>query len=513
METARATASASITGHSEVLIMKKTIQHILSAAVFLMVLIAMLAGASHILEYKGGRKKIAPFTQRAQQLDVLFFGDSHAYSAIYPMELWENYGIASYNLANYDLTIPVSYWVMRNALLTCNPKVVVLDVNQIWEQAKLCKSSGNVHTGLDGFPLSRVKLEAIFDLMDDPQLTDDNGQLYKDLRLEFIFPFIKYHARWNELTMQDVKPQYNQELGGERNIDVAPPEYYDLTASTADEQGFGFVYLRRFIEHCQSLGIQVLLTNLPYPCPNNNEEQLYTNAVVYTAEEYGIEYLDFVYMDQIVDYSTDCYDPASHLNPSGAWKVTDFIGEHLSQAYNLPNHRSEAAYASWNSDYAAYRELKLQNLCSETDPYNFLMLLFDPSFSSILLLPENSAIYTDDLAMQLVQNAGRRHLMMADTAEAVWSDSLMPLELLLEPENRLYMAVIDKESTSVKECMGGGFVSTAFGSVSLDGSTNTVTVKGTNGDCVLSVQPEADVYAIVLDKTNGEVLYERSLRL
>jgi len=493
--------------------MRKTIKSVFSAVVFLAVLISLLAGISRVVEYKGSREKLTPFFERADQVDVLFFGDSHAYSGIYPMELWENYGIASYNLANYDLTIPVSYWVMRNALLSCQPKVIVLDVNQIWEQEKLCASSGNVHTGLDGFPLSRVKLEAIFDLMDDPLITDEEGHLYKDLRPEFIFPFIKYHARWNALTAQDLKPDYNQELGGERNIYVASPDAYEITASTANEQGYGFAYLRRFIEHCQDMGIRVVLTNLPYPCGNNNEEQLYTNAVWYTAEEYGIEYIDFVYMDQIVDYSTDCYDPASHLNPSGAWKVTDFIGQHLSEAYDLPDHRGEAAYASWDSDYAAYRELKLQSLRNEAEPYSFLMLLADPSFSTILLLPERSTVYTDDLAMQLVQNAGRRHLMMSDTDEAIWSDALMPLELLMQPVNGVYMAVIDRDSASIGERMGSGSVRTSFGSVTLDDSMGTAAVDSACGSVLLSAHPDADVYAVVLDKQSGEVLYERAVKL
>lgn len=493
--------------------MKKTFKRHLAAIVFLIVFLSLLAGLSRLLEYKGSQEKLKPFIERADQIDVLFFGDSHAYSGIYPMELWEDYGITSYNLANYNLPIPVSYWVMRNALLSCQPKVVVLDVNQIWEQAKLCESSSEVHTALDGFPLSRVKLEAIFDLMDDPLFTDEKGNIYKDLRPEFIFPFIKYHTRWSDLTMRDLTPHYNQELGGERNIAVASPDEYALTDSAADEQGFGFAYLRRFIEYCQNLGIRVMLTNLPYPCRNNNEEQLYTNAVYYTAEEYGIDYIDFVYMDQIVDYSTDCYDPASHLNPSGAWKVTDFIGQYLAEAYDLTDHRTEAAYASWDSDYATYRKLKLQSLCEEKDPYNFLMLLSDPSFSSILLVPENSAVYTDDLAMQLMQNAGRRHLMMSDTSDAVWSDSLMPLELLMQPANGIYMTVIDRNSETVAECMNRGVITSSLGEISLDNIAGTFTVNGILGSFTRSAQSDADVYAVVLDKLTGEVLFERPVKL
>ena len=487
------------------------IRHILSSAAFFAVLLLLLAGLSRVFEYKGSREKLNPFFERADQLDVLFFGDSHAYSAIYPMELWADYGIASYNLANYNLTIPMSYWVMRNALRVCQPEVVVLDVNQVWEQMKLSDSSSDLHTALDGFPMSRTKRKAIFDLTDDPQFTDSKGHRYRDLRPEFIFPLMKYHTRWNDLSEQDFKPHYNRELGGERNIAVAVPEAYEITGEVAGEHGFGFIYLRRFIEDCQSRGIRVLLTNLPYPCPNNNEEQLYTNAVVYTAEEYGVEYLDFVYMDQIVDYSTDCYDPASHLNPSGAWKVTDFIGQHLSQTYGLPDHRGEAGYASWDRDYAAYRESKLESICQETDPYAFLMLLSDPSFSTILLLPENSAAYADSLAMQLLQNVGRRHLMYSDTDEAVWSDGLMPLEQITQPVSGCYLAVIDRGGETIGECVGSGTVITSFGSVTLDG--HAATAETSRGSVRLVAQPGVDVYAVVLDRQSGDVLYDRAVRL
>lgn len=486
-------------------------RHILSAAAFLAVLFLLLAGLGRVFEYKGSREKLTPFFERAGQIDVLFFGDSHMYSALYPMELWADYGIASYNLSNYNLTIPISYWVMRNALSVCQPEVVVLDVNQVWEQAKLCASSSEVHTALDAFPMSRTKLEAILDLTDDPLFTDDKGQRYRDLRPEFIFPFIKYHTRWNDLTAQDLKPHHNQELGGERNIAVAVPAVYEITSAAADEQGFGFIYLRRFIEDCQSRGIRVLLTNLPYPCPNNSEEQFYTNAVVYTAEEYGIEYLDFVYMDQIVDYTTDCYDPASHLNPSGAWKVTNFLGQHLQEAYGLPDHRGEAAYASWDSDYAAYRERKLKSLRRETDPYAFLMLLSDPSFSTILLVPKNSAAYTDSLAMQLLQNAGRRHLLYSDTDEAVWSDALMPLEQITQPVGGSYLAVIDRGGGMIGECVESGTVFTAFGSVTLDGCAATAVTP--RGSVQLVAQPGADIFAVVLDRQSGDVLYERAVKL
>ena len=115
--------------------------------------------------------------------------------------------------------------------------------------------------------------------------------------------------------------------------------------------------------------------------------------------------------------------------------------------------------------------------------------------------------------MQLLQNAGRRHLMMSDTDEAVWSDGLMPLELLMQPETGMYLAVIDRKNESIGECMGSGAVSASFGSVTLDGSTETVTLKNSQSSTPLSMQPGTDVHAVVLDKQSGEVLYERAVKL
>ncbi|MBQ9009510.1 MAG: hypothetical protein IJ088_09300 [Clostridia bacterium] len=493
--------------------MMKIFKGILTGTVFFILLLALLIGFNNLLEFKDSRAKIAPMLKRAGQIDVLFLGDSHAYSDIYPFELWDRYGITAYNLGNYNCTIPLSYWVMRNALDKCSPRVVVVDVNLVWEQLKLPGNSSDVHLSLDGFPLSRTKLDTLFDLMDDPAVTDNNGNSYPDLIPEFIFPLIKYHARWIDLVRGKPAPLHNRELGGERNLEVATPSSYEILDDAAPEQGFGFIYLRRLIEYCQGKDIRVLLVNLPYPSRNENDEQLYTNAVQYLADEYSVEYLDFVYMDQIVDYSTDCYDPDSHMNPSGAWKVTGFLGEHLRSQYDVPDHREDAAYTEWHTDYDLYCRDKLQSLREAEEPRIFLMLLSDPSFSTVLILPENSSIRGNAHAMQLLQNAGRRHLKHADMYSAVWSDSLMPLQQVSQTGGGAYMAFIDRSgpNPTVTECVGNGTLSGPFGSLSLDSDAGTVTVQGKHDSQVLSIDRDADLIAAMLDKETGQILYERPL--
>ena len=66
-------------------------------------------------------------SQEKDTLDVIFLGSSHAYLGIQPMQLWEEYGIASYNLCSAEQPFWVSYYTIKEALKTQHPKVILLD--------------------------------------------------------------------------------------------------------------------------------------------------------------------------------------------------------------------------------------------------------------------------------------------------------------------------------------------------------------------------------------------------
>ena len=128
--------------------------------------------------------------------------------------------------------------------------------------------------------------------------------------------------------------------------DVGDYDLIDEDMATEESGQTGFVYLRKIIEDCQARGIDVLLVHLPYPA--NEQQQMDANAVAYIAEDYGLNYIDFVSMDQVADYATDCFDAHEHLNPSGARKVSDYLGRYITEHYAVDDHRGEAAYAAWD---------------------------------------------------------------------------------------------------------------------------------------------------------------------
>ena len=75
--------------------------------------------------------KYRPFLQEDTEYDVLFFGTSHVINGIFPMQLWNDYGITSYNFGGHANSLAMAYWTMVNAVEYHKPKVAVLDLSLI----------------------------------------------------------------------------------------------------------------------------------------------------------------------------------------------------------------------------------------------------------------------------------------------------------------------------------------------------------------------------------------------
>lgn len=372
--------------------MEKGWKWLVRAAICLFVSLAAFRGTAALLERKDSLEKYTPFYKQDADFDVLLIGSSHMINGVFPMELWADYGIVSYNLgghANYPAT---SYWVLRNALQYTDPKMVVLDVFGAAAQLKASEDLSYLHLSTDSMPFSPVKVEMLRDILPEYGNIED-----------FLFDFTLYHNRWNELTVRDVKPQITREKGAESRIHVGTP----IKSGKVDpseqfkEESVGKEYIEKIITCCQERGIGILLVSLPFPA--TEEKQRNANSIYPIAEKYGVTYINYLYQDGIVDYETDVYDSDAHLNPSGARKVTKDLGRILADEYRMPDHRQDAVYADWWTDYNAYVDFKIEKL-KEQDLAEYLMLLSDDDFDSYLYLPEEFSFDEEARYGRLIQN-------------------------------------------------------------------------------------------------------------
>lgn len=485
---------------------------ILQTFTFCMLLLFALSHASNVLERKESRNRFGPFFEQKEDFDVLFLGNSHMVDSVMPLELFENYGIVSYNMGGYGNSIPLSYWVLRNALDYTTPRVVVLEIHNVRKTYRLSGSSGDEHKALDVFPLSMNKARAIEDLMSDPEAFNDDGYAYPDLKWEFYFPIGKYHSRWNALDKEDFTENPNRDKGAGISVGVSIPEdYYIIDENDVmEENGFGFEYLRKIIEECQARNIDVLLTHMPFPA--DEDEQREGNTVWYIADEYGVDFIDFVNMDQVADYHTDLMD-SSHLNISGARKVTDFLGEYLVARYGLEDRRGDSRYADWHEEVSEYRARTISRIRYESSLEKILLLAHDQQLGVCICVPENASLYRSEKLMRLMQNIGREHVFEEDMF-AKWSNALFPLEKLdaAAAAGERYVAVISGDS--VEEWAGDELesrIDTALGCIAVRDDASLLYVDAGETRTPLFGEENAfgmeDVQLVFFDRHTGDIVH------
>ena len=391
-------------------------------AVASMVLFVMLK-MTDLVERKDSIYKYKPFFEHKDEFDVLFMGTSHVINGAYPMELWKDYGITSYNFGGHANEIPTTYWIMENALDYCTPKVMVIDCLNVENNYMTSENMDFVHISFDAFPLSRTKIRAVYDLMDntwfDEQIEDK--QIIKKTKLGLLWNYSIYHNRWDELSEYDFVDDRTAEYGAESVAIIAQPNEKLDIPRPVKFRGYtaGDEYLRRMIEDCQRRGIEVLLTYIPFPASEDREKS--SNKVYDLAEEYGVRYINFLDLD-IVNYDTDVYDSMSHLNVSGARKVTKYLGEYLKENYDLPDHR-ESADSHWIDDYYRYEAAKLGLMDSSKELNNLLLVLADEHIAFTMTI-EDPAILANEETLKLLDNIGiDRDVITSETKLIINADN------------------------------------------------------------------------------------------
>lgn len=382
----------------------KKIKNIIVWIVEICLLVFLLCIISNVLENKTSVEKFEPFFEQVDDYDVLFFGNSHIADAIYPMELWDEYGITSYNLASSGNEIATSYWSMRNALDYCTPKLVVIDTYLAWSNQKVGKT-GLAHGSLDVYPLSLTKIHAVNDLFDDPEAISSDGKMIYQEKYEFLWTVGKYHSRWNELTKQDFSIDYYPGKGGiiNSNVDYVKRANSQISESQKTEyDSIGMEYLRMMIEECQSRKIDVLLVAIPYNASENNQKCL--NKINDIAQEYGLNYINYNTGDSVVDFNTDLFDKGVHLNASGARKVTQNLGQFIQDTYHISNRKDNSDYEDWFFDYDEYTEYKRHLIQSESELPTYLMLLNDRNLDIVIRICQDSKFLKNESIYNLIDN-------------------------------------------------------------------------------------------------------------
>lgn len=353
----------------------------------LVIIFTVLTRLAFYLNEKGCYGGKVTFYKSDIDYEVLFFGTSHIYNGVYCMELYRDYGIWSYNLGEPGERMPMTYWAVRDAIKAHKPRLVVLDAYSLESknQKNDPKSTKRCHYTFDGMPFSKNKIDGVMDTIE------------KDDWLEFLFPLSIYHGRWagleeKDFTMNTFRDNANGSayintiagsVSGPNLIGQGKYEWVDDNAT---------LYMQKVIDECKAQGIEVLILNMPFNAIEENQQR--TGLAYAIAEKNSITYLDLLYYTESMgfDYSLDDADGISHINPMGARKVTDYVGDYLVGNYDLTDYRTTELSQKMYEKYAQYcikaKDVAIRNA---KDYKAYMTLLADTDYKSVVTIKSKAA--------------------------------------------------------------------------------------------------------------------------
>ena len=295
---------------------------------------------------------IAEYYREEKDFDVIFIGDCEVYENFSPVILWENYGINSYIRGSAQQYIWQSYYLLEDTLRYETPDVVVFNILSL--QYNESQREAYNRMTLEGMEWSSSKVNAILASMTP-----------EESFLDYVFPILRYHSRWSELSSADVQYMFSTKpvthSGYYMRVDVRPAENVP-TGKPLGDYSFGdnaWKYLDMMVELCEEKGITLLLIKAPslYPYWYDQWEE----QVDAYAQEKGLTYINFLELiDEVgIDFTQDTYDAGLHMNLSGAEKLADWLGGYLSTEVGLKDRRGEAELERiWAEKIAAYEAEK-----------------------------------------------------------------------------------------------------------------------------------------------------------
>ncbi|MCR5672029.1 MAG: hypothetical protein K6G10_13570 [Butyrivibrio sp.] len=349
----------------------------------LLIIVIIVSEASFITRRKDSQRKYGDYIDIAGDVDVLLLGSSHMMNAVSPAQLFYERGITAYNMAKPGGMLPESYWTYKLARQYGTPKCVVVDLwsldrdykyvdvmNGTEDEDDIRNSVSLLHTNMDAWPMSGVKVQAVCDLLSS----------FKT-RAEFLFDFSIYHSRWSDLTKDDfisdnrASDKKTYVLGAEARKEVfINNNMYEPEDKNVNLEGetVSTHYLRKLVEECMADGIDVVLTFMPMGGSYYQDFQAVNYGKEF-AQEYGLEFVNL--LDQqsqtVIDYGSDMSDD-SHVNEFGMYKITSYLGQKLSEYESVVDHRPEEGFDLYKAEAWSWNEGRYNAVLEEDDLYKLL---------------------------------------------------------------------------------------------------------------------------------------------
>lgn len=337
--------------------------------------------------------RVKLFYQENPQADIVSIGNSHAYMAINPLQIYHEYGISSYVLGSPNQDAGTNRLYVKETLKQHEVKLIALETGRIFN---FWNGEVQHRRWVDPLPISINKMQYVwYTLIRNKK---HSLEIDYDAWLSYVFPILRYHGRWENLTTDDFcedpsvlyyhKAVHYHGFGTHYNsVEVNYSHYHDsvhLDDKILEETR---EFFKDIVAMCNEKEVGLLLIKTP----STSWRQEYHELISEWDAEFGITFIDYNERLEEIGIRTEAdFCDSAHLNDSGATKLSLNIGEYLQANYDLTDHRGDPNYSIWNDDWQVYQQDKASYfLFHETEWASYVKRLQNPNYTIYIAAKDN----------------------------------------------------------------------------------------------------------------------------
>lgn len=292
------------------------------------------------------------YKEPKNSLDVIYIGSSNVFVHFNPVLAYETQGITTGMMSTNSQPIVLTKYLIEESRKTQNPKIYIIDLARAVETLDQF-SEENIRQTTDEMKFSKNRINAINDTLSYKE------EVNKKDYINFYFSFLMYHNKWKSISGANLTNVSNLYKGFWFHYLTTKTEPQEKFVWKQDYQELDTETKKIFLDlinYIKSNNLRVLFVIPPRKFNEKINSKL--NTLIMEVQENNLDIINFNTYDEFIekiDYSTDYYNEA-HFNIYGSTKFTLYFSKYLREKYNLPSHKDDEKYKSWNEEYERFKE-------------------------------------------------------------------------------------------------------------------------------------------------------------
>lgn len=311
-------------------------------------------------------KRYKEFYQEPENtIDGIILGTSVAYRGWTAAQAWNDYGMTVLPMATNSQPLILSTCILDEVRKTQDIKFAVIDLHGIRASVFEHTKESSIRWVTDSMKWSPNQVKTVTKVLDfvermEKETGQDSGIDTKDF--SFYFPFLKYHSRWEEgLTSEDFTKLPSTMKGIHKgksfntHADYVRPKFTDKVGKLSDIQQ---EVLQEILDYGKKYNIELIFISVPSEMSFSEQEEI--NAAFEMVQNAGCRCINMnsnaMYDELDIQPDSDMRDK-THLNFTGAGKVTKYLSAYIHEEIPLEDKRGNKKYASWDTAWKDFQKL------------------------------------------------------------------------------------------------------------------------------------------------------------